>query len=204
MIRERVGEPLEKPLVLAVAAGVLSPGGPALADSCAIDLTTIASAAKVLAGMALILSGLSVMASMFFVRKGLWRYLGLYATDALRRFGSIGLILASLGILVVAQSSEGAPIVQQIPPAWLWVATLAGEILLGAVVLRAAADVVWGRESKWGGRIRAAGTGFAATGLAAILLLQAWTLYRVDEKLASLHRLKEMHSIQRLVQIFNR
>jgi hypothetical protein len=197
---------LEKPLQLAVAvaAGVLSPGGPALADPCTIDLLVASSTAQVVAGLALTLSGLTVMASMFAVRKGLWRYLGLHATERLRRFGSIGLIIASLGILVAARSGEGTPLAQQIPQAWLWVATVAGEILLGAVVLRAAADVVWGRESKWGGRIRYAGTGLAAMGLAGILLMQAWTLYRFDEKLASLPRLKEINSIQRIVQIFKK
>ncbi len=81
MIWEAEGEALEKPLQLAVAAGVLSPGGPALADPCTIDLLVAASTAQVLAGVALTLSGLTVMASMFAVRKGLWRYLGLHATE---------------------------------------------------------------------------------------------------------------------------
>jgi hypothetical protein len=46
---------LEKPLQLAVAAGVLSPGGPVLADPCTIDLLVASSTAQVLAGVALTL-----------------------------------------------------------------------------------------------------------------------------------------------------
>jgi hypothetical protein len=71
-------------------------------------------------------------------------------------------------------------------------------------VLHAAADVIWGRDSTWGRRIRYAGSGVAALGIAGILLVQASTLFRLDEKLASVHRLKEISSIQRIVQIFNR
>jgi hypothetical protein len=201
----RQGEPLHKPLFWTAVAGALTAAGPALADPYTIDLLVAPSTAKMLAGMALALSGLTVTASMFIVRKGLWRYLGVHATDRLRRFGSIGLILASLGIVAAARSGDDrVSIAQQLPEAWLWVAAAAGAVLLGEVVLRAAADVIWGRDSTWGRRIRYAGSGVAALGIAGILLVQASTLFRLDEKLASVHRLKEISSIQRIVQIFNR
>jgi hypothetical protein len=201
----RQGEPLHKPLFWTAIAGALTAAGPVLADPYTIDLLVASSTAKMLAGMALALSGLTVTASMFIVRKGLWRYLGVHATDRLRRFGSVGLILASLGIVAAARSGDDrVSIAQQLPEAWLWVAAAAGAVLLGAVVLRAAADVIWGRDSTWGQRIRYAGSGVAALGIAGILLVQASTLFRLDEKLASVHRLKEISSIQRIVQIFNR
>jgi len=204
---------LHKFLPATAVAGVLVLGGPALADAFAIDVLAAAlsakmlaasSSAKMLAGMALALSGLTVTASMFIVRKWLWRYLGVHATDRLRRFGSIGLILASLGIAGAARSGDNAWIAQQVPEPWLRIGVAAGAALLGAIALRAIADVVWGRNSKWGRRIRSGGSGIAALGLASVLLVQGAVLLRLDEKIGAIHRLTEIGSIQRIVQIFSR
>jgi small neutral amino acid transporter SnatA (MarC family) len=85
-------------LLATAAVGVSVPGGPALADPCTIDALVASASVKVVAGLALALSGLTVTASMFIVRKWLWRYLGVHASDLLRRFGSLGLLLAVLGI----------------------------------------------------------------------------------------------------------
>ena len=71
MGRAKREEPLHK-FSLATAVAIASVlGGPALADPCTIDVLVASSSAKMLAGMALALSGLSVTASMFIVRKGL-------------------------------------------------------------------------------------------------------------------------------------
>ena len=95
----------------AVIVGVFALGGPALAEPCTIDMIATPSNLKMLAGIAVALSGLTVTASMFVVRKGLWRYLGVHATDRLRRFGSVGVLLASLGIAGAAWSGDDGRIV---------------------------------------------------------------------------------------------
>ena len=117
---------MHKFLPATAVAGVLALGGPVLADAFAIEVLAASSTAKMLAGMALALSGLTVTASMFIVRKWLWRYLGVHAADRLRRFGSIGLILASLGIAGAARSGDNAWIAQQVPEPWLRIGVAAG------------------------------------------------------------------------------
>jgi hypothetical protein len=70
--------------------------------------------------------------------------------------------------------------------------------------LLAIADLIWGRNSLWGRRVRIVGSGLAALGLASVLLVQAAAAFHLDEKLGSIPRLKEIGSIQRFVQIFSR
>jgi hypothetical protein len=204
MGRPKWEEPLHKLLPATVVAAVFVVGGPALAEPCTIDVLVDASSVKLLAGVALALSGLTVTASMFIVRKWLWRYLGVHATDRLRRFGSIGLLLASLGIASAAWSGDNSWTVQQVPEPWLRIGVAAAAALLGAIALRAIADVVWGRVSKWGRRVRYGGSGIAALGLASVLLVQGAALLHLDEEIGSIHRLKEIGSIHRIVQIFSR
>jgi hypothetical protein len=195
---------LHKYLVAAAAGAGSVLGDPALAEPCTIDALVGASSASVMAGMALALSGLTVTASMFVVRKWLWRYLGVYANDRLRRFGSIGLILAVLGIAGAAWSADATPIAPQIPEPWLRIGVAAAAALLGAIAVRAMADVIWGRDSRWGWRVRHGGSGIAALGLASVLLVQGVAVFHLDEKLGSIPRLKEIGSIHRIVQIFSR
>jgi len=195
---------LEKLLLATAVGGAFDLGGPALADSCTIDALVASAGAKMLAGIALALSGLTVTASMFVVRKWLWRYLGLHATDRLRRFGSIGLLLATLGIAGAAYSADITGIARQVPEPWLRIGIAAGAALLGAIAVRAIADVIWGRASKWGRRIRYGGSGIAALGVASVLIVQGAVFFHLDEKINSIPRLKEISSIQRIVQIFSR
>ena len=76
--------------------------------------------------------------------------------------------------------------------------------MLGAIAVRAIADVIWGRASKWGRRIRYGGSGIAALGVASVLIVQGAVFFHLDEKINSIPRLKEISSIQRIVQIFSR
>jgi hypothetical protein len=193
-----------KALLLAALGWVLFVTGRALAERWVTDASLASPGTKMVAGLALTLVGLTVMASMFIVRKWLWRYLGVHANDRMRRFGSIGLTLAVLGVAGAAWSGEPTPIAEQVPGPWLWVAMDALAVLLGAIALRALADVVLGRDSKWGGWIRYGGSGAAVLGIAGVLLIQVWILFHLDEKLAALNRLKDIHPIQRIVQIFKR
>jgi hypothetical protein len=85
-------------LLLATVGDVSMPGGSLLADPCTIPTLLAGLNAKVLAGLVLALTGLTVMGAMFFVRKWLWRYLGVHATDRLQRLGSAGLLVAVLGV----------------------------------------------------------------------------------------------------------
>jgi hypothetical protein len=213
---------LHKFLPATAVAGVLVLGGPALADPFTIDvlaatlsakmlaatlsakMLAASSTAKMLAGLALALSGLTVTASMFIVRKWLWRYLGVHASDLLRRFGSIGLLLAALGIAGATWSADNSWITQQVPEPWLRIGVAAGAALLGAIALRAIADVIWGRDSKWGRRVRYGGSGLAALGLASVLIVQAATVFPFEETVGSIQRLKEIGPIQRIVQMFRR
>jgi hypothetical protein len=204
MARPKWEEPLHKLLPASAVAAVFVLGGPALADPCMIDVLADASSVKLLAGVALALSGLTVTASMFIVRKWLWRYLGVHATDRLRRFGSIGLFVASLGIAGAAWSGDNSWTAQPVPDPWLRIGVAAAAALLGAIALRAIADVVWGRVSKWGRRVRHGGSGIAALGLASVLLVQGAALLHLNEEISAIHRIKEIGSIQRIVQIFSR
>ena len=204
MGRPKREEPLHKFLLATAVVGVSVLGGPALADPCTIDVLAASSSAKMLAGLALALSGLTVTASMFIVRKWLWRYLGVHASDLLRRFGSIGLLLAALGIAGAARTGDTTWITQQVPEPWLRIGVAAGAALLGAIALRAIADVIWGRDSKWGRRVRYGGSGLAALGLASVLIVQAATVFPFEETVSSIQRLKEIGPIQRIVQMFRR
>lgn len=204
MGRPKREEPLHKFLPATAVVGVFVLGGPALADPCTIDVLVASASVKLLAGLALALSGLTVTASMFIVRKWLWRYLGVHASDLLRRFGSIGLLLAALGIAGAARTGDTTWITQQVPEPWLRIGVAAGAALLGAIALRAIADVVWGRNSKWGRRVRYGGSGLAALGLASVLIVQAATVFPFEETVGSIQRLKEIGPIQRIVQIFRR
>lgn len=196
---------MRKLLLAAALGGAFVMGGdPALAESCTLEALIASASAKILAGMLLALIGLTVTASMFVVRKWLWRYLGVHATDRLRRFGSIGLILATFGIASAARSGDATWVVQQFPEFWFQLAFVAGVALLGAIAVRAIADVIFGRDSKWGRRVRYGGSGMAAVCLAGVLLVQGAVLIRLDEKLASIQQFKEIGSIQRIVQIFKR
>jgi hypothetical protein len=204
MGRRKREEPLHKFLPATAVVGVFVLGGPALAEPCTIDVLAASASAKLLAGMALAVSGLTVTASMFIVRKWLWRYLGVHASDLLRRFGSIGLLLATLGIAGAARSADNSWIAQQVPEPWLRIGVAAGAALLGAIALRAIADVIWGRESKWGRRVRYGGSVLAALGLASVLIVQAATVFPFEETVGSIQRLKEIGPIQRIVQMFRR
>ncbi|TMJ54484.1 MAG: hypothetical protein E6G84_03175 [Alphaproteobacteria bacterium] len=163
-----------------------------------------ASKTMVLAGTAMALSGLTVTASMFIVRKWLWRYLGVHAAERLRRFGSLGLILGVAGAAAAAWTVDAALIEQQVPELWLRIGIAAAAALLCAVAVRAIADVIWGRDSKWGRRTRLAGSAIAAVGLASVLLVQGAAMFHLQEKISSIPRLKEIGSIQRIVQSFRR
>jgi len=204
MGRPKREEPLHKFLPATAVVGVFVLGGPALADPCTIDVLVASASVKLLAGLALALSGLTVTASMFIVRKWLWRYLGVHASDLLRRFGSIGLLLAALGIAGAARTGDTTWITQQVPEPWLRIGIAAGAALLGAIALRAIADVVWGRSSKWGRRVRYGGSGLAALGLASVLIVQAATVFPFEETVGSIQRLKDIGPIHRIVQIFRR
>lgn|GEM_PF-5427137 len=195
---------MHKFLPATAVVGVFVLGGPALADPCTIDVLVSSASVKLLAGLALALSGLTVTASMFIVRKWLWRYLGVHASDLLRRFGSVGLLLAALGIAGAARTGDTTWITQQVPEPWLRIGIAAGAALLGAIALRAIADVIWGRDSKWGRRVRYGGSGLAALGLASVLLVQAATVFPFEETMGSIQRLKEIGPIQRIVQMFRR
>src|SRR4029077_11956568 len=181
MGRPKREEPLHKFLPATAVVGVFVLGGPALADPCTIDILVASASVKLLAGLALALSGLTVTASMFIVRKWLWRYLGVHASDLLRRFGSIGLLLAALGVAGAARNADTTWITQQVPEPWLRIGIAAGAALLGAIALRAIADVIWGGDSKWGRRARYGGSGLAALGLASVLLVQAATVFPFEE-----------------------
>jgi hypothetical protein len=204
MGRPKREEPLHKFLPATAVVGVFVLGGPALADPCTIDVLVASASIKLLAGLALALSGLTVTASMFIVRKWLWRYLGVHASDLLRRFGSVGLLLAALGIAGAARTGDTTWITQQVPEPWLRIGIAAGAALLGAIALRAIADVIWGRDSKWGRRVRYGGSGLAALGLASVLLVQAATVFPFEETVGSIQRLKDIGPIQRIVQMFRR
>jgi hypothetical protein len=190
-------------LVVAVGSWVAL-SSPALAEPCTIDVLMASSSAKMLAGLALALSGITVTASMFIARKWLWRYLGVHATDRLRRFGSIGLLLAAVGIAGAARNGDNTWLTQHVPELWLRIGIAAGAALLAAIALRAIADVIWGRDSKWGRRVRYGGSGLAALGLAGVLIVQAATVFPFEETVGSIQRLKEIGPIQRIVQIFRR
>jgi hypothetical protein len=204
MGRPKREEPLHKFLPATAVVGVFVLGGPALADPCTIDVLVASASVKLLAGLALALSGLTVTASMFIVRKWLWRYLGVHASDLLRRFGSVGLLLAALGIAGAARTGDTTWITQQVPEPWLRIGIAAGAALLGAIALRAIADVIWGRDSKWGRRVRYGGSGLAALGLASVLLVQVATVFPFEETMGSIQRLKDIGPIQRIVQMFRR
>jgi hypothetical protein len=191
-------------LLLATVGDVSMPGGSLLADPCTIPTLLAGLNAKVLAGLVLALTGLTVMGAMFFVRKWLWRYLGVHATDRLQRLGSAGLLVAVLGVSSAIFGAETGWIHQQIPEPWLRIAASAAAAALGALALLAIADLIWGRNSLWGRRVRIVGSGLAALGLASVLLVQAAAAFHLDEKLGSIPRLKEIGSIQRFVQIFSR
>jgi len=192
-------------LLLATIGGDISiPGGALLADACTAQVLLAGLNAKVLAGMVLALSGLTVTGAIFFVRKWLWRYLGVHATDRLQRFGSAGLLAAMLGIAGAAYGAETGWMHEQVPEPWLRIALSAAAALYGAIALLAAADVIWGRHSQWARRVRYGSTGIAALGFACVLLVQAAAALHLDEKLGSIPRLKEISSIQRIVQIFSR
>jgi hypothetical protein len=173
-------------------------------ESCTLGPLVAASNTMVLAGTALALSGLTMTASMFIVRKWLWRYLGVHAAERLRRFGSLGLILAVAGIVAAAWTVDAASIEQEVPELWLRTAIAAAAALLTAVAVRAIADVILGRDSKWGHRSRLAGSAIAALGLACVLLVQGAAVFHLQEKIASMPRLHEIGSIQRIVQSFRR
>jgi hypothetical protein len=204
MGRPKREEPLHKFLPATAVVGVFVLGDPVFADPCTIDVLVASASVKLLAGLALALSGLTVTASMFIVRKWLWRYLGVHASDLLRRFGSIGLLLAALGIAGAARTGDTTWITQQVPEPWLRIGIAAGAALLGAIALRAIADVVWGRSSKWGRRVRYGGSGLAALGLASVLIVQAATVFPFEETVGSIQRLKDIGPIHRIVQIFRR
>ena len=70
---------------LTAAAGVLWDA--VQGEPCTMGPLVAASKTMVLAGTAMALSGLTVTASMFIVRKWLWRYLGVHAAERLRHFG---------------------------------------------------------------------------------------------------------------------
>jgi hypothetical protein len=182
----------------AVVSGALQSG------PCTFGPLVAASQAMVVAGTAAALSGLTVTASMFLVRKWLWRYLGVHAVDRLRRLGSVGLILAAAGIAMAAWTVDAASLAQQVPELWLRVGILVAAALLGAIAVRAVADVIFGRDSRWGRRTRVGGSAVAALGLASVLLVQSAMAFHLHEKIASIPRLKEIGSIQRIVQSFRR
>jgi hypothetical protein len=195
---------LDKFSLAAAVGGSIGLGGPALAEQCTIDVLIAASSAKVLAWLALALSGLTATASMFIVRKWLWRYLGVHVTDLMRRFGSVGVMLAVIGIAGAVRTGDTTWITQQLPELWLRIGIAAGAALLGAIALRAIADVIWGMDSKWGRRVRYGGSGLAALGLASVLIVQAANVFPFEETVGSIQRLKEIGPIQRIVQIFRR
>ena len=187
---------------LTAAAGVLWDA--VQGEPCTMGPLVAASKTMVLAGTAMALSGLTVTASMFIVRKWLWRYLGVHAAERLRRFGSLGLILGVAGAAAAAWTVDAALIEQQVPELWLRIGIAAAAALLGAIAVRAIADVIWGRDSKWGRRTRLAGSAIAAVGLASVLLVQGAAMFHLQEKISSIPRLKEIGSIQRIVQSFRR
>ena len=187
---------------LTAAAGVLWDA--VQGEPCTMGPLVAASKTMVLAGTAMALSGLTVTASMFIVRKWLWRYLGVHAAERLRRFGSLGLILGVAGAAAAAWTVDAALIEQEVPELWLRIGIAAAAALLCAVAVRAIADVIWGRDSKWGRRTRLAGSAIAAVGLASVLLVQGAAMFHLQEKISSIPRLKEIGSIQRIVQSFRR
>lgn len=187
---------------LTAAAGILWDA--VQGEPCTMGPLVAASKTMVLAGTAMALSGLTVTASMFIVRKWLWRYLGVHAAERLRRFGSLGLILGVAGTAAAAWTVDAALIEQQVPELWLRIGIAAAAALLGAIAVRAIADVIWGRDSKWGRRTRLAGSAIAAVGLASVLLVQGAAMFHLQEKISSIPRLKEIGSIQRIVQSFRR
>src|SRR6266480_3991641 len=103
-----------------------------------------------------------------------------------------------------AWTVDAALIEQQVPELWLRIGIAAAAALLCAVAVRAIADVIWGRDSKWGRRTRLAGSAIAAVGLASVLLVQGAAMFHLQEKISSIPRLKEIGSIQRIVQSFRR
>jgi hypothetical protein len=173
-------------------------------DPCTLGPLVAASKTMVLGGTALFVCGLTVTASMFIVRKWLWRYLGVHASERLRRFGSVGLILAVAGAATAAWTVDAASIEEQVPELWLGIGIMIAAALLGAIALRAMADVILGRDSKWGRRTRLAASGIAAVGLASVLLVQGASVFHIREKISSIPSLKEIASIQRIVQSFRR
>jgi hypothetical protein len=195
---------LDKFSLAAAVGGSIGLGGPALAEQCTIDVLIAPSSVKVLAWLALALSGLTVTASMFIVRKWLWRYLGVHVADLMRRFGSVGVLFTVIGIAGAVRTGETTWITQQVPELWLRIGVAAGAALLGAIALRAIADVIWGMDSKWGRRVRYGGSGLAALGLASVLIVQAANVFPFEETVGSIQRLKEIGPIQRIVQIFRR
>lgn len=195
---------MHKLLLATVGGDVAIPGAALLADACTAQALLGGFDPKVLAGMVLALIGLTVTGSAFFLRKWLWRYLGIHATDRLQRFGSAGLLVAILGIAGAAYAAEAGWIREQVLEPWLRIAVAAAAALLGAIALLAMADVIWGRQSQWSRRVRYGAGGIAALGFASVLLVQAAAALHLDEKLGSIPRLKEIGSIQRIVQIFSR